>query len=143
MRCRWSLYWGGALAGRFLYGFLADKTGNYTPFLMATLACATAVMMAIWLNNTTGGYLLILTGLGNSILYPIIFGHTINKNPAIANISAAAMVMAGIGGAVIPLLQAACIDGLNLRFSFLLPVALYLLLALWGRLNLHPLGTST
>ncbi|EGT3574379.1 sugar MFS transporter [Citrobacter amalonaticus] len=138
-----SFYWGGALVGRFLYGLLADKTGNYTPFLMATLACATAVSIAIWLNNTTGGYLLILTGLGNSILYPIIFGHTINKNPAIANISAAAMVMAGIGGAVIPLLQAVCIDGLNLRFSFLLPLVLYLLLALWGRLNLRPLGTST
>lgn len=138
-----SFYWGGALAGRFLYGLFADKTGNYFPFLAATLACATAVILAICLNNASGGYLLILTGLGNSILYPIIFGHTINRNPAIANISAAAMVMAGIGGAVIPLLQAVCIDEFNLRFSFLLPVVLYLLLTLWGRLNLRPHNTAT
>ncbi|POT55669.1 MFS transporter [Citrobacter amalonaticus] len=133
-----SFYWGGALAGRFLYGLLAEKVGSYYPFLAATLACAATVVLAMCLNNTSGGYLLLLTGLGNSILYPIIFGHTINKNPAIANISAAAMVMAGIGGAVIPWLQAICIDEISLRMSFVLPVALYLLLTLWGRLNLRP-----
>lgn len=133
-----SFYWGGALAGRFLYGLFADRIGNYYPFLAATLACAIAVVMAMYLNDLSGGYLLILTGLGNSILYPIIFGHTINKNPAIANLSAAAMVMAGIGGAVIPWLQAICIDEINLRASFVLPVVLYLILALWGQRNLRP-----
>lgn len=133
-----SFYWGGALAGRFLYGLFADRVGNYYPFLTATLACAVAVLLAIVQNDLSGGYLLLLTGLGNSIIYPVIFGHTISRSPAIANISAAAMVMAGIGGAILPLLQAVCIDAFNLRYSFLLPVALYLILALWGRLNLRP-----
>lgn len=132
-----SFYWGGALIGRFLYGLFADKVSHYRAFLTATLACTVAVGMAIMLSNSAGGYLLILTGLGNSILYPIIFGHTINKNPAIANISAAAMVMAGIGGAVIPWLQAVCLDEFTLQISFILPMALYLLLALWGQLNLR------
>ena len=132
-----AFYWGGALTGRFLYGMFADRIGNYYPFIMASCVCATAVIIAMCLNNVTGGYLLILTGLGNSILYPIIFGHTINKTPAIANISAAAMVMAGIGGAVIPWLQAVCIDSISLRVSFALPVVLYLMLALWGQLNLR------
>lgn len=138
-----SFYWGGSLVGRFVYGLFAGRISHYYAFLTATLSCAMAVILAISMNSISGGYLLILTGLGNSILYPIIFGHTMTKNPANANISAAAMVMAGIGGAVIPWLQAVCIDEITLRVSFVLPAGLYLMLALWGQLNLRPKSVLT
>ncbi len=40
--------------------------------------------------------------------------------------------MAGVGGAVLPWLQSVLIEEITLRYSFLLPVALYGLLTLWA-----------
>lgn len=131
-----SFYWGGALLGRLGYGYMAKSVNHGMAFSAATLGCAVAVALAAILNNDIGGWLLILTGAGNAILYPIIFGHTIDKYPAIAHLAAAAMVMAGIGGAVIPWLQAICIERLSLSLSFFFLSLLYLVLMVWGWRNL-------
>ena len=129
-----SLYWGGALVGRLLFGLFASNAHNAVVFRTATLLGVLLVALATGLNNTAGGWLLLLTGLGNSVMYPIIFGHTLSQYPQQANLLAAAMVMAGIGGAIIPWLQAVIIDNISLHLSFLLPMALYALLAVWGRI---------
>lgn len=132
-----SIYWGGALIGRLLFGFLAHKLNIHHIFLSATLLCALCIMLAILLNNVIGGILLLLTGLGNSIMYPVIFSRSISKLPHLANIAAAVLVMAGIGGAIIPYLQAMIIDGPGLRISFMLPMVLYFVLAAWGYFHLR------
>ncbi|WP_238582647.1 MFS transporter [Trabulsiella odontotermitis] len=128
-----SLYWGGALVGRLLFGLFAHNAHNATVFRAAALLGVLLVALATGLNNAAGGWLLLLTGLGNSVMYPIIFGHTLSQFPQQANLLAAAMVMAGIGGAIIPWLQAVIIDNVSLHLSFLLPMALYALLAVWGK----------
>ena len=127
-----AIYWGGALVGRFLFGLVAHKIRIQFAFLTVTITSALLVLMAIQFNNSVGGYLLLLTGLGNAIIYPVIFGHSINKLPHLANIAAGVLVMAGIGGAVIPYLQAVLIELFSLRISFFLSALLYLLLVLWG-----------
>lgn len=132
-----TLYWGGALTGRLLFGLLARATQTAAVFYGATLFCILLVALGMTLNNTIGGWLLLLTGLGNSVMYPIIFGHTLGQSPRQANLLAGAMIMAGIGGAIIPWLQALLIDALSLRLSFVLPLGMYLLLALWGRFALR------
>ncbi|MFZ3391089.1 MFS transporter [Buttiauxella gaviniae] len=132
-----AIYWGGALIGRLLFGLLAHKLNVYYFFLSATLLCALCIMLAILMNNDIGGILLLLTGLGNSIMYPVIFSRSISKLPQLANIAAAVLVMAGIGGAVIPYFQAIIIDGAGLRISFILPMALYLVLTAWGYFHLR------
>lgn len=127
-----TLYWGGALAGRLLFGLFGSQRHSATVFKSATLFCALLVALAMMLNNTAGGWLLLLAGVGNSVMYPIIFSHAISQQPQKANVLASAMVMAGIGGAILPWVQAVVIDTVSLRASFLLPLGLYLLLACWG-----------
>ncbi|MFK3659452.1 MFS transporter [Scandinavium sp. NPDC088450] len=127
-----TLYWGGALAGRLLFGLFGNQTHSASVFKYATLFCLLLVSLAIALNNTVGGWLLLLAGVGNSVMYPVIFAHAIGQQPQRANVLAGAMVMAGIGGAILPWVQALMIDTLSLRVSFLLPLGLYALLALWG-----------
>ncbi|WMY74627.1 MFS transporter [Buttiauxella selenatireducens] len=132
-----AIYWGGALAGRLLFGFFAHKLNIYHSFLFATLFCSLCVMLAIFFNNGIGGVLLLLTGLGNAIMYPVIFSRSIKEISHLANIAAAVLVMAGIGGAIIPYLQAVIIDEIGLRISFILPMVLYFILVMWGYFQLR------
>ncbi|QBJ34287.1 MFS transporter [Hafnia alvei] len=131
-----SLYWGGALIGRFIFGVFADRISLKIAFLSVTLVSASFILLSILLNNAAGGYLLLLIGFANSIMYPIIFSQSMTTVPHRANFAAGVLIMAGIGGAIIPYIQALMIDSLTLRFSFLLPLALYILLACWGAKHL-------
>ena len=131
-----AIYWGGALIGRFIFGLFAHKIRLQFAFLAVTLISVLLVLTAVKLNNSAGGYLLLLTGLGNAIIYPVIFGHSIGKLPQLANIAAGVLVMAGIGGAIMPYVQATLIDAFGLRFSFLFPAVLYLFLVLWGAISM-------
>lgn len=133
-----SLYWGGALIGRFIFGVFADRISLKIAFLSVTLVSASFILLSILLNNAAGGYLLLLIGFSNSIMYPIIFSQSMTTVPHRANFAAGVLIMAGIGGAIIPYIQALMIDSLTLRFSFLLPLALYILLACWGAKHLKP-----
>lgn len=135
-----SLYWGGALAGRLLFGVIAHPSRNRLIFRFATLSGFTLVMLAILLNNSIGGLSLLMTGLANAVIYPMIFGYALSRWPTLANLLAGAMVMAGIGGAVLPWAQAWLADAASLRLSFLLPMGMYLLLALWGKDQLKPIS---
>lgn len=133
-----SLYWGGALIGRFIFGVFAHRISLKIAFLSVTHVSAFLILLSIILNNAIGGYLLLLIGFANSIMYPIIFSQSMAAVPHRANFAAGVLIMAGIGGAIIPYIQALMIDILTLRFSFLLPLALYILLACWGAKHLKP-----
>ncbi|WP_367299810.1 MFS transporter [Hafnia alvei] len=138
-----SLYWGGALIGRFIFGLFAHRINVKIAFLSVTLISAVLILLSILLNNAVGGYLLLLIGFANSIMYPIIFSQSMATVPHMANLAAGVLIMAGIGGAIIPYIQALMINILTLRFSFLLPLALYILLACWGSKHLKPVASPT
>lgn len=57
-----SLYWGGALIGRFIFGVFADRISLKIAFLSVTLVSASFILLSILLNNAAGGYLLLLIG---------------------------------------------------------------------------------
>ncbi|WP_220266930.1 MFS transporter [Enterobacter sp. Colony194] len=127
-----AIYWGGALFGRFAFSGLAHRISVRMATLCMTWSAMLLVLAAVILNNAHGGYLLLITGLANAILYPVIFSQLLKDAQDQAGLASALAIMAGIGGAVLPWLQGVLIDGVTLRYSFLLPVALYGLLALWA-----------
>lgn len=127
-----SFYWGGALVGRLLFGFIAHPSRHAAIFRAATLSGFILLLLAVVMNSAAGGIALLMVGLANSVIYPMIFGHALSRWPALASLLAGAMVMAGIGGAALPWAQAWLVEATSLRLSFLLPMSLYLLLMLWG-----------
>ena len=127
-----SFYWGGALVGRLLFGFIAHPSRHAAIFRTASLSGFILLLFAVVMNNDTGGIALLMVGLANSVIYPMIFGHALGRWPSLASLLAGAMVMAGIGGAALPWVQAWLVEATSLRLSFLLPMSLYLLLMLWG-----------
>ncbi|MBC6503296.1 MFS transporter [Citrobacter freundii] len=133
-----SFYWGGALVGRLLFGFIAHPSRHSAIFRTVTLSGFALILFAVVLNNAAGGIALLMVGLANSVMYPMIFGHALIRWPTLASLLAGAMVMAGIGGAALPLAQAWLVEATSLRLSFLLPMSLYLLLMLWGEYVMKP-----
>ncbi len=96
---------GGALAGRFLYGLLAGYCRVRLLFCLCTTGAMLLTVAAMVLANRTGGYCLVAVGLMNSVMYPVIFSRTLSGLEGYSAPISACLIMAGIGGGVLPFIQ--------------------------------------
>lgn len=124
-----NLYWGGALVGRFL-GSWALRFVPAPRLLMlagaaATLLCAAALA----LPGPAAGWCLLAVGLCNSIMFPTIFGLTLDRSGVPASATSGLLVLAIGGGAVLPLLTGRIADMAGLGLAFGVPMIAYLYIA--------------
>ena len=126
-----ALYWGGALAGRMLYGVCSARCNTRLLFCLCSGCAMTLVMVAMLLGNRIGGYCLLATGLMNSVMYPVLFSRTLCGLEQYAAKISACLIMAGIGGGVLPFVQGMMIDAFGMTLSFCVPLACYAFL-LWS-----------
>lgn len=134
-----AIYWGGSLAGRMLYSLVAHRVNSVSVFRTATACADVLVILAMTFGNRWGGVCLLLIGLMNSLMYPVIFSQSVRNLGDKTSLASAFLIMAGIGGAVLPFLQGWMMDVIGLRMSFLLPCAGYLVLILVGLKMRQPL----
>lgn len=134
-----AIYWGGSLAGRMLYSLVAHRVNSVSVFRTATACAGVLVILAMTFGNRWGGVCLLLIGLMNSLMYPVIFSQSVRNLGDKTSLASAFLIMAGIGGAVLPFLQGWMMDVVGLRMSFLLPCAGYLVLILVGLKMRQPL----
>lgn len=134
-----AIYWGGSLAGRMLYSLIAHRVNSVSVFRTATACAGVLVILAMTFGNRWGGVCLLLIGLMNSLMYPVIFSQSVRNLGDKTSLASAFLIMAGIGGAVLPFLQGWMMDVIGLRMSFLLPCAGYLVLILVGLKMRQPL----
>jgi FHS family L-fucose permease-like MFS transporter len=121
-----SFYWGGAMVGRFIGSGLLQKmkTGQ----LLGICAICSAALVAISML-TTGHfamYSIILVGFFNSIMFPSIFTLGVAELGPLTGDGSGIMIMAIVGGAIIPLAQGAIADRIGIHHAFFLPVICYL-----------------
>jgi len=121
-----AFYWGGAMVGRFIGSGLLQriKTGR---LLGICAVCAAALVTISML--TTGHFAMwsiILVGLFNSIMFPSIFTLGVAELGPLTGDGSGVMIMAIVGGALIPLAQGAIADKIGIHHAFLLPVICYL-----------------
>ena len=127
------VYWLGAMVGRFVGSGLLYKLPA-GPLL--TAAASVAALLCLTVSQITGpvaGMLAISVGLFNSIMFPVIFSLTIERSSAPSSATSGLLCMAIVGGALVPLFFAQVADASGSRFTaFLVPVACYLVIALFG-----------
>lgn len=127
-----SLYWGGALIGRFIGSGLLRVV---SPGLLLGAAAAGAIALIGISANTTGtvaGYSLLAVGLMNSIMFPTIFGLACEKLGPRAADGSGIINVAIAGGAVIPALYGALADATSLATALILPAVCYAIIAGFG-----------
>jgi len=127
-----SLYWGGAMVGRFVGSALLTRIP--APRL---LACATAVaaLLCLYVFTVGGigaGYAALAIGLFNSIMFPTIFTITLERSSASEEATSGLLCTSIVGGAFIPLLAGKISDMAGYTTSFILPALCYALLCVFA-----------
>jgi FHS family L-fucose permease-like MFS transporter len=75
---------------------------------------------------------IILVGFFNSIMFPSIFTLGIAKLGPLTGDGSGLMIMAIVGGAILPVAQGAIADRIGVHHAFILPVICYLFILYYG-----------
>ncbi len=127
-----SLYWGGAMAGRFVGTAILRRFPGGTVLGF----CGAVALLLILTTMTTGGMLavwsVVLVGLFNSIMFPTTFALAVAQLGPLTGKASGLLLTAAGGGALIPLLQGKLIDTAGYHISFIVPALCYLFIVFYG-----------
>lgn len=88
---------------------------------------------AIYLPGQTGLISLVLISACMSLMFPTIYGIALNgMEEEEAKLGSAYLIMSIVGGAVLTKLQGGLIDQYGVKFSFWLPLACFVVIAIYG-----------
>jgi FHS family L-fucose permease-like MFS transporter len=105
-------------------GRFAAKTGR----LLGICAIATTVLVVISMLSSghVAMWSIILVGFFNSIMFPSIFTLGVAELGPLTGNGSGILIMAIVGGAIIPLAQGWIADQIGIHHAFFLPVICYL-----------------
>lgn len=127
-----SLYWGGAMVGRFLGSALLARLppGKLLAFNAGAVICLLALAMVV--GGHAAMWALLAIGFFNSIMFPTIFTLAIDGLGHHAGEGSGVLCMAIVGGAILPLLQGVAADQIGVLGSFVVPLLCYLAVVHYG-----------
>jgi FHS family L-fucose permease-like MFS transporter len=127
-----SYYWGGAMIGRFIGSALMAKISPRK--LLAAFATVNALLVLTTMLTTghVAMYSIIAIGLFNSIMFPTIFALGIERLGPMTSKASSLLIMAIVGGALIPQLQGFLADHIGLQHAFFLPLLCYAYIVFYG-----------
>jgi MFS transporter, FHS family, L-fucose permease len=104
------------------------KATANTGLLLGVCALSTSVLVAISMLSTghVAMWSIILVGFFNSIMFPSIFALGVAELGPLTGDGSGIMIMAIVGGAIIPLAQGWIADRVGIHHAFFLPVICYL-----------------
>jgi FHS family L-fucose permease-like MFS transporter len=134
------LYWGGAMAGRFIGAWLLRLVA---PGKVLAGAAGMAVVLLLVSANTTGaisGWALLGIGLFNSIMFPTIFSLACEGLGRRAAEGSGLICVAIVGGAIVPLITGSAADAAGLKIALVVPAVCYALILCFGIYARRPLA---
>ena len=124
---------------RFICTFLLRYVNTGQLLMLLAIAGGVLVAGVITLQNIYGLYCLVGVSACMSLMFPTIYGIALTGLGDDAKFGAAGLIMAILGGSVLPPLQASIIDmgTLNgfpaVNLSFALPLVCFVVIAIYGR----------
>ncbi|HYX07195.1 MAG TPA: L-fucose:H+ symporter permease [Bacteroidales bacterium] len=126
------------LVSRFISTFLMKYINSRKLLMYFAFGGMATILGTIFIQGMPGLYCLIATSAFMSLMFPTIYGIALEGLGEDATLGAAGLVMAIVGGALMPPLQGAIIDqGMVLglpavNFSFFLPFISFVVIAVFG-----------
>lgn len=138
---RVSLYWGGAMVGRFVGAAALRKLDP--PRTLGATAIAAFVLAAagVLLRGPAAMWALVGVGLFNAIMFPTIFALGIRGLGPLTSAGSSLLNTSIVGGAVVPFLAGLVADRAGLSAAFILPALCYVYIA-WFGLRGAPRGAA-
>src|SRR5690242_16835940 len=121
-----SYYWGGAMVGRFIGSAILQKVETRILLGLAAVAACTLVVVSMATTGHVAMWSIIAIGFFNSIMFPSIFTLGIAKLGPLTGDGSGMLIMAIVGGAIIPVAQGVLADHIGIHHAFFLPVLCYL-----------------
>ena len=121
-----AFYWGGAMVGRFIGSALLQKMKTGGLLGICAICAAALVAISMLTNGHVAMYSIILVGLFNSIMFPSIFTLGVAELGPLTGDGSGLLIMAIVGGALVPVAQGWIADHIGIHHAFFLPVICYL-----------------
>ena len=121
-----SIYWGGAMVGRFIGAGLMNKIAPNKYLAFNASMAVGLLLLAIAANGgAVTQWALLLIGFFNSIMFPTIFSLGTKGLGKFTGAASGIISTAIVGGALIPVLQGLVIDNMGLMISYVIPAVCY------------------
>ncbi|HWB85322.1 MAG TPA: L-fucose:H+ symporter permease [Bryobacteraceae bacterium] len=127
-----SFYWTGAMIGRFIGSAALHRAHPGKALGTVAIVASLLVCTSILTSGHVAMWTIILVGLFNSIMFPNIFTLGISGLGKLTGQGSGILVMAIVGGAIIPIAQGALADRIGIHMAFILPALCYLYVAYYG-----------
>jgi FHS family L-fucose permease-like MFS transporter len=121
-----SSYWFCAMIGRFIGSAILQKVRTGKLLGIAAIAACLLVLVSMASSGHVAMWSMILIGLFNSVMFPSIFTLGIADLGPRTGDGSGLLIMAIVGGAIVPLAVGALADRIGLQHSFILPAICYL-----------------
>lgn len=127
-----SLYWGGAMVGRFVGTVVLQKVKAGTALGSVAVIAALLVTISMLTTGHIAMGTIIAVGLFNSVMFPNIFTLGIAELGPLTGEGSGLLIAAIVGGAIIPVAQGVIADKAGVHHAFILPVLCYLYIVYYG-----------
>lgn len=127
-----SFYWGGAMVGRFIGAALMTRFDARRLLAIAAVVVCALLATTMASSGAIAMWSALAIGLFNSIMFPTIFTTAIERLGPLTSKASSLLIMAIVGGAIIPLLQGALADRIGIQHAFVLPLVCYAYIVWYG-----------
>jgi FHS family L-fucose permease-like MFS transporter len=127
-----SLYWLGAMIGRFVGSALLTRYKAYQLLAVNTAVAALLCLFVVLARGVPAGYAALAIGLFNSIMFPVIFSLTLERSNATTETTSGFLCVSIIGGALLPLLVGKVADMSGYATAMIVPMLCYVVLFLFA-----------
>jgi len=127
-----SLYWGGAMIGRFIGSAILQRVRTGMLLGIVASMAALLVLTSVGSRGSIAMWSILAVGLFNSVMFSNIFTLGLHGLGELTSKGSSLLVMAIVGGALIPLAVGAMADRIGLQHSLLLPAICYIIIAAFG-----------
>ncbi len=134
-----SSYWFCAMVGRFIGSAILQKVSTGKVLGVAALVACLLVCISMLTSGQLAMWSMILIGLFNSVMFPSIFTLGIAELGPLTGDGSGLLIMAIVGGALVPLGVGFLADRIGLQHSFILPAICYLYIVYYAWKGSRPI----
>jgi MFS transporter, FHS family, L-fucose permease len=117
------------LISRFVFTFLMRYISPPRLLLGASVLAVLLNLVVAFSPNLVGAWALVLVSFSMSLMFPTIYGIALHGLGADTKFGGAGLVMAILGGALLPMVQGGLLDAVGAPLSYLLMVLCFLVVA--------------
>ncbi|HEX4001548.1 MAG TPA: sugar MFS transporter [Candidatus Acidoferrales bacterium] len=138
-----SVYWGGAMIGRFIGSGVLQRVRTGAVLAVAAVGACLLVVISIATTGHVAMWTILLVGLCNSIMFPSIFALGVAGLGPLTGDGSGVLVMAIVGGAIIPEIQGALADHIGIHYALALPALCYIYILYYALRGSRPAATAS